>query len=267
MAERELARDEQAMILHQFHQSARQLEDWVSLAASVLAHSMHTIGLVTQPRLAEVRLKQLQLVEVGEAHALLVVVTSDTQVHQATLDLPAPASQEALTRLSARLNRDLEGRSAAELALPTPPDADPVSTLEGVVRAAVTELLARESRTAVEQPVVEGVRDLLRQPEFEHADRMLDTLEAVDEHRLRTAIPSGAVDATGDVAIVIGDENADGPYRDMSFVLTRYGAAGGPSGMLGILGPTRLPYGDAVSHVRYVRDVLTELLRQYYGEA
>jgi heat-inducible transcriptional repressor len=97
------------------------------------------------------------------------------------------------------------------------------------------------------------------------ADRMLDTLEAVEERHLRQAIPVREM-APGTVAVVIGDENREGPYQDMSFVLARYGLQDGPTGVLGILGPTRMDYGEAVSHVRYVSEVLTELMRKFYGD-
>jgi heat-inducible transcriptional repressor len=262
MPERELTRQEQMTILHQFHQSARDMEDWASLAASVLAHSLHNVALVTQPTVNEVRFKQLQLVEIGETRALLVVVTSDAQVHQRTLEFPVHVPQEQLTRLAARLNAEFGGHMAADL--PIRDKAEPLSAVEATVVAAVTDLLLAQQR-AIDEPIVEGVRELLRQPEFEDSDRMLDTLEAVDERRLQDAIPSAAVDPGG-VAIVIGDENREGPYQEMSFVLARYGAAKGPGGILGILGPTRLDYPDAVAHVRYVSDVLTELMRRFYGE-
>ena len=263
MGAKELTQTEQMTILHQFHQSARQLEDWVSLAASVLANSLHSVALATQPRVREVRLKHLQLVELVENRALLVVVTSDASVHQVTLEFPVSASQEQLSRLAARLNVDFGGKMAAEM--PAPSGTEPLSSVEAVVVAAVAELLLREQASVVETPVVEGVRDLLRQPEYEDSDRMLDTLAAVDGKRLRDAVPARAVDGS-DVSIIIGDENRAGPYQDMSFVLTRYGLPGGASGVLGVLGPTRMQYGDAVSHVRYVRDVLTELMRTYYGD-
>lgn len=104
---------------------------------------------------------------------------------------------------------------------------------------------------------------MLRQPEFTESDRMLETLEAVGERRLTLAIPSAAV-GDADLAIVIGDENTPGPYQDLSFVLARYGPKGGAGGMLGVLGPTRMAYGDSVAHVRYVSEVLTELMRKFY---
>jgi heat-inducible transcriptional repressor len=262
MPERDLSYQEQATILHQFHQSARDLEEWVSLAASVLANSMRNVALVTQPRLHEVRFKQLQLVELTENRALLVVVTSDAQVHQRMLDFPATVNQESLSRLAARLNAEFGGHMAADL--PVRDKSEPLNATEAIVIAAVTEILLKEQAEAAEAPIVEGVRDLLRQPEFGEPDRLLDTLEAVDERRLRAAIPSQQM-GSGDVAIVIGDENQAGPYRDMSFVLARYGVPGGPNGVLGVLGPTRLAYSDAVAHVRYVSDLLTQLMSRYYG--
>ena len=263
MPERDLTAHEQFTILHQFHQSARELEDWVHLAASVLANRLRNVALATQPRVIDVRFKQLQLVELSETRALLVVVTSDAAVHQQTLEFPVPCDQEYLTRLANRLNSEWAGKHAAEL--PVKEAVEPLSSIESIVVAAVAELLLREQREALEAPVVEGVRELLRQPEFDGSDRILDTLEAVDDRRLRTAIPTGAV-GEDNVAVVIGDENRAGPYQDMSFVLARYGLPNGASGVLGVLGPTRLAYGDAVAHVRYVSDVLTELVRKFYGE-
>jgi heat-inducible transcriptional repressor len=263
MPERELNRTDQFTILHQFHQASRQLEEWVALAASVLANSTRNVALVTQPRLLEVRLKQLQLVELLDNRALLVVVTNDTGVHQQVLEFPMVMHQEALTRCAARLNAEFGGRTVAEF--PSHEGAEPLNAVDATIVAAVTNILLREQSAAVESPIVEGVREMLRQPEFGHSDRMLDTLEAVDERRLRDAIPSQAMDES-DVAIVIGDENNPGPYQDMSFVLARYGPRDGAGGMLGILGPTRMAYGEAVANVRYVSDVLTELMRKLYEE-
>lgn len=263
MPERALTPQEQLTILHQFHQSAHQMEEWIELAAGVLAASSGNTGMITQPRIPDVRIKQLQLVELTETRALVVLVTSDGSVHQQQVELPAAAPQEQLTRLANRLNGEFAGRSVTELAHGEPSDA--LGPNESLIVATVTALLLREQQAAVDSPVIEGVREMLRQPEFGQSDRLLDTLEAVDERRLRGNIPASAV-SEGNVAIVIGDENSEGPYQDMSFVLARYGAPGGPGGVLGVLGPTRMAYGDAVAHVRYVSDVLTELMRRFYGD-
>ncbi|MEX1103935.1 MAG: HrcA family transcriptional regulator, partial [Dehalococcoidia bacterium] len=247
---------------------ARDLEQWAGLAASVLANSLHNVALVTQPRTIDVRLKQLQLVELSDNRALLVVVTNDAQVHQRVLEFPVAVQQESLLRLAGRLNGEFGGKSASDLVVPRKDEpSEGQRQVDSIVVAAVADLLLQEQAAAFEEPVVEGVRELLKQPEFGEADRMLDTLEAVDERRLRDAIPSVE---EGGVAVVIGDENREGPYQDMSFVLARYGRpsaeGGGVGGVVGVLGPTRMAYGESVAHVRYVRDVLTELMRKLYGD-
>ncbi|GMV87013.1 MAG: heat-inducible transcription repressor HrcA [Dehalococcoidia bacterium] len=263
MPERALTPQEQFTILHQFHQASRDLEEWIGLAASVLANHMRNVALVTQPRLIEVRLKHLQLVELLENRALLVAVTNDSGVHQRTIDFSVPVHQEQLSRLAARLNAEFGGKAVAEF--PARDGSEPLSQVEASVIAALTDLLLKEQAAQVDAPIVEGVREMLRQPEFGQSDRMLDTLDAVEERKLRQAIPTDALSQPG-VAVVIGDENREGPYQDMSFVLARYGPEGGAGGIVGILGPTRMQYGDAVAHVRYVSDVLTELIREFYGE-
>jgi len=264
MPERNLSQQEQFTILHQFHQASHQLEEWVGLAASVLANNLRNVALVTQPRLLEVRLKQIQLVELLENRALLVAVTNDSGVHQRTIDFPVAVHQDSLTRLAARMNAEFGGKTVAEFPKRST-EAEPLGVVEAGVIAALTDMLLREQAAQIEAPVIEGVREMLRQPEFGQSDRMLDTLEAVDERRLRRAIPSGSLENES-VAVVIGDENREGPYQDMSFVLARYGPAGGAGGIVGILGPTRMQYGEAIANVRYVSDVLTELMREFYGE-
>ena len=263
MGERRLSSEEELTILHQFHQSAVDLERWLALSASVLANSLHTAAIATPPHMVEVRLKQLQLVELTDESSLLVVVMNDAAVLQHTLQFSEATTQDQLTRLAARLNQQLAGETANEIEGRTPP----TGAIERQVLDQVVVLLRSEEDAASETPVIEGVRELLRQPEYEgDSDRLLDTLEAVEGSRLQRAIPARAL-GSDDLAIVIGDENPAEPYRDMSFVLSRYGPVGGAGGLIGLLGPTRLDYPDAVAHVRYVSDVLTELMRRFYGDA
>ncbi len=263
MGERRLSSEEELTILHQFHQSAVNLERWLSLSASVLANSLHTAAIATPPHMIEVRLKQLQLVALTDESALLVVVMNDAAVLQQRLEFPETVTQERLTRLAGRLNAQLGGLTATQIE----GKPDEAGAVERQVVEQVVALLRSEEDAAGETPLVEGVRELLRQPEYEgDSDRLLDTLEAVEGSRLQRAIPARSL-GEHDVAIVIGDENPAEPYRDMSFVLSRYGPSGGAGGLIGLLGPTRLDYPDAVAHVRYVSDVLTELMRRFYGDA
>jgi heat-inducible transcriptional repressor len=61
------------------------------------------------------------------------------------------------------------------------------------------------------------------------------------------------------VSLIIGEENASPELRSYSVALTRYGAPGEPSGVLGIIGPTRMRYDRTISSLRFISDLLTKL--------
>jgi heat-inducible transcriptional repressor len=71
-------------------------------------------------------------------------------------------------------------------------------------------------------------------------------------------------DADG-VQVIIGGENDWDEMRDVSLVVARYGREDKVSGLLGVLGPTRMQYGRAIAVVRYMTQVMNELLSEVYG--
>jgi heat-inducible transcriptional repressor len=67
------------------------------------------------------------------------------------------------------------------------------------------------------------------------------------------------------VQVIIGAENELEALKDMSVVVSRYGAEGQVGGLLGIVGTTRMQYGRAIAVVRYMTEVLNDLLAELYG--
>ena len=65
--------------------------------------------------------------------------------------------------------------------------------------------------------------------------------------------------------VIIGGENQWDEMKDVSLVLARYGQEGKVGGLLGIIGPTRMQYGRAIAVVRYMAQVMNELLAEVYG--
>jgi heat-inducible transcriptional repressor len=76
-----------------------------------------------------------------------------------------------------------------------------------------------------------------------------------------------AVQAREGVQIIIGEEHRSDPMRNCSVVVARYGLPDTVNGVIGVIGPTRMPYGRAVSSVRYLSDLLTGMLHQIHGDS
>lgn len=259
MDEPTVSADEQRTILHQFHQSALELSEWLQLAASVLAQSLRNLAVVSAPRSTQARLKHLELVSLHERTALLVVVLQEVKVRQQVLNLTESSDQESLARISRKLNQLFDGLSAGQMATVSAE----MSALEEQIKAAVQEIVRTEDVVDFPDPHLEGIRNVLTQPEFKTSERIIDVLDALDERNIAKTIP--ATEAVEDgVVVVIGSENRDDVLRDFSLVIGRYGSPDGAGGTLAIIGPTRLPYARAIGNVRYVGSVMTEMMKKLY---
>jgi heat-inducible transcriptional repressor len=139
-----------------------------------------------------------------------------------------------------------------------------LSPFEDEVTQAVIRVLQTEDESGYEPAYLDGLRNVLSQPEFSQPQTMLEFLGILDEHSLPKLIPFHWA-VPGHVTIIIGAENPQDAMRQCSLVVARYGRSGGATGALGVLGPTRLPYPRATSMVRYMGSLLGELVNLYHS--
>lgn len=256
MAEEALPFEERETIRHQFHQTERAMEQWFQLAAAVLAHSVSNFAVVTSPRSNETLLRHVQLVPLHELSALCVVVLNEARIRQQVLTLREPVNEETLITVAGRVTEKYAGLTPQEVGrLP-----EPLSDLEGLVVRAVTELMDQEA-AALGDVFRDGVREVLSQPEFARSERMLDIIDVLEQRTLSNAIPIRQM-RNDDISVVIGGENSNESLRECSVVVARYGIGSGPSGVVAVLGPTRMRYSRTIPTVRYLAAVLGEMIQQ-----
>ena len=260
MREEQLPQAVQQTIRHQFHQAARELEEWAHLAAAILATRLQNVAVVTAPHSAQPRLRWLDLVSVHDYCALLVVVLQEARVLQQALALERPFSQDELVVIGRRLNPLLAGMTAAQMR----EHGLDFSPSETSIVEAVASLLEEADETGSEPSFLEGLRDFLRQPEFAHSERILGFLEFLEGHNLSKAISVDPLPAH-EIRIIIGEEHPTDAMRLCSIIATRYGGPSGLSGTLSVVGPTRMRYPRAVPLVRYLASLMEELLGVYFA--
>jgi heat-inducible transcriptional repressor len=114
------------------------------------------------------------------------------------------------------------------------------------------------------QVYVGGVTGLLRQPEFtqsEHIQAVVGLLEAN-----QTALwPVLEHDTPGKVVMLIGSENPLEPMRQCTLISTSYTCGSWSLGSVGLLGPTRMPYEQAIASVKATAQHLSHTLNQAYA--
>ena len=264
MDQAELSETVQHTISHQFHQSRPDVEQWMTLAASVLAHQSQAVSLVTAPHAEKSRFKHVELISTQGRQVLMVLVMLGGEVNQQILALAEPVTQERLSTAAIRINQSLQGRSIDEIgSLPTFADA---------LEADIMTLIARDMRRVADRVsgnlYYDGLTNVLAEPEFNapeearRALRLFDERSTLQELLSRTVLNSGV----GGVQVLIGGEGTWDELRQCSMVLARYGIPGHVTGMLGVLGPMRMSYSKTIPTVRYVASLLSELVNDAFAE-
>jgi len=256
---------EQRTIQHQFYQVRGELDQWMYLAAAVLARSTHNAAVVSPARAYEARLKHLELISIHDAVVLLVLVLHDGAIKQQTLTAEGTPSQEDLSQAARRLNDRLRNATVAQVEHAAEASDPPLTALERIVAEAVGRAMHQREGQVNDQLHHDGVPEMLAQPEFVKIDRVRDLLQILEDGSgVGPLIPQAL--ASDGVQVVIGGEHSSDKMRDYSVILSRYGYGSEVAGVVGLIGPTRMAYPRSISTVRYISTVMSELLSDLYGE-
>jgi heat-inducible transcriptional repressor len=259
LAERPLSPSDQRMIRHQFHQASLEMEQWVHLAAAVLANTTRSAALATVPKALRCRFKHLELISVRDNMVLLVLVMLGGTVKQQILHLQEPLAQDALSVLSNELN-DVLAQADAEEAESRLAHA---SALAMQVGHLVSGIMAQIDCQTSARVFSEGLTHLLGQPEFADGGAARSVVQVLEQRPLLDTILEEMREREG-VQVLIGGEGRWDELSQATMVLSTYGIDE-VSGMLGVLGPLRMPYSRTIPTVRYVAGLMSGLVQEWYG--
>lgn len=222
----------------------------VETVAMILAAVTQNASVVTAPHGPLARIKHVDLVSLEPREVLLILLVEGNLLRQQMLTLSSDARQGDLTQLANRINHDLGRRTrddveARLLALPQGQEREILGWIRDVL-----DQFERGSHTLV---VHDGVRNLIRQPEFAESSRLREVLEVLEETRYLAALLTEMTRDT-DLQILIGSENSTSQLQFCTVMLTTYGPSTRIKGVLGVVGPTRMAYGQVVSRLRAVAD-------------
>ncbi len=229
------------------------VEAILELSAATLSRLSDNVALVTGPAEGSSRLVRAQLVSTRPGHALVVVVGSGRRAQQRTVEVDPALDQEGLDTLTEVLNRAGAGMTADELEALTMPGVVP----RAVVLEVAAGLRQLENRSAL--VLHDGVRNLVRNPEFEDPNRLRLVLEVLEAQRILAAVVSQLAPQSG-VQVVIGHENSLEELQDCSLVLASYRVGTQLWGTVGVVGPTRIRYARVAARLQLISQVTGEAL-------
>lgn len=258
MPNAELPEAVQHTISHQFHQSRADMDQWMTLAASILAHQSQGVSVITAPHAEQSRFKHVELISTQGRQVLMVLVLVGGEVSQQILTLAEPVTQERLSQTATRLNALLAGLAVDNIsALSTPSDP-----LDQDILTLIRQDVRRTSESSSGEIYTDGLTNVLSEPEFAESDEARRALKIFEERStLRDLLARTTTNTNiGGLQVLIGGEGEWEELRQCSMVIARYGVPGMATGTLGVLGPMRMSYTKTIPTVRYVAGLLSDLV-------
>jgi heat-inducible transcriptional repressor len=247
-----LTPSERRTIRNQFTQlAAASGSDSAHLASGLLARTLHSAAVATPPTTSRTRLRRLELVPLEDDLVLVTLILQSGGVRQLVHRAEQVIERDELTRLSNELSDRLANKTAGQARRALGKLSEPARPFAQVA----ARLLQQAQDQSFAAVYFEGLAQLLTQPEFAQSQKLRPILEVLEQQPLLARFLADSLASPG-VQVIIGAENRLEQMREASVVLTRYGSPDDLWGVLGIVGPTRLPYWRAVPMVRFMAELM-----------
>jgi heat-inducible transcriptional repressor len=231
------------------------LEQLLQQVCRALSSLTGYTSVASPPAAGEPRVRQVHLAQVAPRRLLAVVVLDGGQVVHRFYELTLSLSPGEVTQIGNLLDRSLRDQPASLVSKATVP-AGVLPRFEEIIQQLVA-LIGAGLSSEEGDLVVGGASHMLEQPEFREANKVEPLVRFLEERKtayqaLRELVAGQAL------TVSIGQENPHEAMREVSMVVARYGAGSSLAGWVGVLGPTRMHYDQAVPAVRYAAQILSE---------
>lgn len=247
--------DGEDALARELRESASDLDDLMDRTSQALARFTDCMTLLVPPRILSVNIRLVNLVLLTPQRLLTVIVTEDGQVFDRQMDLPRDFTQDEIGKTQEALNSVLVGTSLSSTSGELPLGAS--GAHDDLFRMVMAEILAclKDQNAIKAHPL--GISHLLGKPEFSDSSCLMPVLEELEGDTMLLRVFNDAA-ASDEPVVRIGHENDSEALSSVSLIANRFGEAE-HSGLILIVGPTRMDYSQVLKAVRAARNVLKDL--------
>ena len=262
----ELTLAERARIEDELKRRLNDADEMMRQTSHLLALVSHQTGIVEAPSEGEALIHNVELMAVPPRRLAVLVADSYGGVHTLMATLEESLGESELGALRLYLNDQLRGVA--------------VERITDVLQKRLTEMMDERHRLAERalqlfEPIrthrpakvfLEGAAHLFEQPEFHDVDRAREVFNLLEERdRLVELLRQSMVGKSPGTTILIGSEAHGTGLKELSVVASPYFVHGKPAGMLGVLGPRRMPYSRLTAIVGYTAGMLGRFMTRLTG--
>lgn len=249
-------------IQREYDQRFNEIEEILYITSKILAHISGCAAIVQAPSLKRSVIKHIEILSIDEGKVLLILLTNTNTVINRMIEVPSSVAPSDLEQITSILNAKLTGIFLDQINLDLLDDwkKELFEVFFQRFLEAITKIIEEELKSHL---YVDGMSNLLEKPECHDISRIKPVIHLLEkENKLCKAIGFSSLhEMTG---IRIGHENPLKELKEFSIIVSPYYLDNNHIGNIGILGPTRLPYGKLIPMVRFIATYVTGRITLLY---
>jgi heat-inducible transcriptional repressor len=233
-------------------------------AAQALSVLTQELGVAVAPSLDAAILERLELVAVASDRLLMVLTLKSGVARTVFIEVPGLLHPEAVSGISLVLNERLAGLTLRDIRQSLPQRVRDSATTPAEselldIFVATGDQIFDVPSVSADAVVLGRTSVLAEQPEFASGPKMRELIELTEEREVLRKTLESRAQAVG-LTVTIGGENESESLSRLTLVTAPY-HSGPLSGVIGVLGPTRMPYDKVVALVEHTSRLVGDLLR------
>ncbi|MCI8647183.1 MAG: heat-inducible transcription repressor HrcA [Firmicutes bacterium] len=260
MKKKELSEEEKNAIASKLYENVTELEKTVQHAAKILSEITNLTSFALTPSPDEDTLKYINLLPVDEDTVVLMIVSHSGKVSNTALKIKSPYTEEGLELLAKNMTYNYRGKTLSEALT-----LDIIETFESDIEAMgalAKNVMPKFIRTLEEMLNVnlymDGLTNIFSIPEYNNIDKAKMFLEMLGK---KEDFTKTLINRDNGVIITIGKENAEDIMQDCSLITATYHVDGKLAGKIGVIGPTRMRYGEITSVVEFLTENISNTFK------
>ena len=241
------------------------VERLVQRAIRALSLLSGELGVAIAPNLEDAILERLELIQVSSAKILMVMSIRSGLVHTVYVDLPGEVQPDVLASVTQVLNERLAGLTLQAIRETLPDRLRDIGISDGGGADELLNIFIQSSSELFDWMPLEGgevhlgqTSVLAAQPEFNTGERLKGLIELTEQRALLADVLVNR-EHKGGLKITIGSENPEEALSDFTLVTAEY-RVGQLKGVIGVIGPTRMPYEKVIAIVDYTSSLVNSVL-------
>ncbi|MBI5641095.1 MAG: heat-inducible transcription repressor HrcA [Nitrospirae bacterium] len=243
----------------QLEMMRRDINSFLDEAARMLSSLSHYIGITMSPNTSTATLSRVELIRYRGNRLAVILFTDEGLIQNKIISVDPDISASNLRRVAEYINEEFAGLTLDEIRQRVIDEMTRERVLCDRLISEAMKICSGIFYAAPGNLYISGISEMLSLPDFCDIRRIKELLKTMEDRHLIVKLLDKLSISSG-TQVFIGSENPLDEMKGFSLVASTYKEGNRPIGAIGIIGPTRMNYLQAISIVDMTANYITEIL-------